>query len=249
MEDMRGYISEVFGSFQGEGPRLGERHVFVRFCCCSLNCAYCDTVESRARQPEARIEEGAGLETVTLRNPLSVDTVIDAVLAQEVVPGFNSALSVTGGEPLEQPGFLAALLEGLSGRLKVILETNGTLPDAFREVEPFVDTVSMDIKLPSVSGLGPLWDRHASFLEACMHKELIVKAVFSADTPFEEVGRAARLVAEKAPDALLVLQPLSRDGAMAGLTGDRVLGYYSVARVHHGEVRVIPQVHKILGVK
>ena len=36
-------IKEIFSSIQGEGPYVGEKHVFVRFCKCNLACKYCDT--------------------------------------------------------------------------------------------------------------------------------------------------------------------------------------------------------------
>jgi len=244
MKQVTGYISEVFGSFQGEGPRLGERHVFVRFCGCNLECGYCDTGYARVRQAEARMEEGAGKGVVSVPNPVSPERVVEAVLAQELRPGFNAALSLTGGEPLLQPEFMAALLGGLGGRLKALLETNGTLPEAFLSVSGLVDIVSMDIKLPSVTGQGMLWDAHGAFLDACRGKELVVKTVFSSSTPLEEVARAARLVAEKAPDAVFVLQPLSP------IKGEvRAFEYYEQARRFLRDVRVIPQTHKITGVK
>jgi 7-carboxy-7-deazaguanine synthase len=244
MSQMTGLISEVFGSFQGEGPRLGERHVFVRFCRCNLKCAYCDTRYAHIKQPKARLELGAGKGIEAVPNPVPLERVVEAVLSQESMPGFNAALSITGGEPLVQPGFLGALLNKLSGRFKVLLETNGTLPEAFREVSGLVDMVSMDIKLPSVSGAGPLWDSHRAFLGLCTGKELVVKAVFSPSTPLDEVAAAARLVAETAPDALFVLQPLS-----PVKRGDLMFDYYGQAKVYLDRVRVIPQVHKIIGVK
>ena len=36
-------IKEIFSSIQGEGPYIGEKQLFIRFCGCNLNCAYCDT--------------------------------------------------------------------------------------------------------------------------------------------------------------------------------------------------------------
>ena len=42
------YLSEVFSSIQGEGLYVGDRHLFVRFAGCNLNCQYCDTPDSRA---------------------------------------------------------------------------------------------------------------------------------------------------------------------------------------------------------
>ena len=36
-------IKEIFLSIQGEGPYIGYRQVFIRFCGCNLDCQYCDT--------------------------------------------------------------------------------------------------------------------------------------------------------------------------------------------------------------
>ena len=247
MEEITGYIHEVFGSFQGEGPYVGERHVFVRLSGCGLGCDYCDTQSSREVRKAALIEAGAGGGFVEAPNPLGVDAVVRAVMDLEPWPGFNSALCLTGGEPLEQPGFVKALLSALSGEFRVVLETNGTLPVALREVVGLVDVVSMDIKLPSVSGRGPLWHEHGLFLEGCRDREVVVKAVVSGQTPEEEVAKAAMLVAERAPDALLVLQPVTGRGREIG--PGRLLELFREARGIVGRVRVIPQVHKIMGVK
>ena len=36
-------VKEMFVSTQGEGPFVGYRQLFVRFCGCNLACKYCDT--------------------------------------------------------------------------------------------------------------------------------------------------------------------------------------------------------------
>ena len=36
-------IKEVFTSIQGEGPFIGYKQLFIRFCGCNLSCNYCDT--------------------------------------------------------------------------------------------------------------------------------------------------------------------------------------------------------------
>ena len=36
-------VIEIFTSIQGEGPYIGVKQLFIRFCGCNLNCDYCDT--------------------------------------------------------------------------------------------------------------------------------------------------------------------------------------------------------------
>jgi 7-carboxy-7-deazaguanine synthase len=243
-----GRISEIFGSFQGEGPFIGERHIFVRLSGCSLGCEYCDTSYSLGEADLAYIEEGAGKPSSPLKNPLSSRTVIEAVLAQEIFPGFNSKLSITGGEPLEQPEFLRVLLEELEGRFEVLLETNGILVEALGKTVDLIDIISMDFKIPSTTGKGEFWQRHGDFLEAAKGKELIAKVVVSSGTSKEEVETASKILAKFAPEALLVIQPAVL-AAKSGPSPEMLFELYSSARQVLKNVRVIPQVHKILGVK
>ena len=54
------WLVEVFSSLQGEGSRLGERPVFVRFGGCHRRCDYCDEpdtipIPSGARPPLAGV--------------------------------------------------------------------------------------------------------------------------------------------------------------------------------------------------
>ncbi len=122
------------------------------------------------------------------------------------------------------------------------------MPEPFERVKDLVDIVSMDIKLPSVSGMGELWDAHAGFLDLCKDKELIVKVVAAPDTPLAEISLAAGMVAKKAPGAVFVIQPVTSDN-LPEAGGDWLLGLYSEANRFLEKVRVIPQVHKLLKVR
>jgi 7-carboxy-7-deazaguanine synthase len=99
-------ISEIFTSVQGEGPSVGTPSVFVRLQGCDVGCAWCDTRYSW----DARRGEAMSLETVLGR-------VKEAATANVVV---------TGGEPLEHPGFVA-LVTGIKAMgLRVEVESAGT---------------------------------------------------------------------------------------------------------------------------
>lgn len=70
-----------------------------------------------------------------------------ALRINELTANNHHSISFTGGEPLLNADFLKILLD------KVIapkyIETNGTLPQALKEIIDKVNYISMDIKLPS----------------------------------------------------------------------------------------------------
>ena len=54
------WLHELFVGVQGEGPRVGERQVFVRLAGCPRACAYCDARAARRSSSTARIERTPG---------------------------------------------------------------------------------------------------------------------------------------------------------------------------------------------
>src|SRR5882724_1505104 len=170
---LKGYVSEIFSSFQGEGLFAGRRHLFLRLGACNLRCGYCDTPESLERTPTCAIYATDGSQS-DRSNPLTATEVMELLDPFLSAPGLH-ALAVTGGEPLVQSSFLAELLSLARMPVPVLLETNGTYPDRLDEVLPFVSIISMDVKLPSSSGERAFWDEHAAFLAKSAGKTVYVK--------------------------------------------------------------------------
>ena len=217
---MRENIIEIFSSIQGEGKYVGCRQVFVRLEGCNLDCTYCDTENEIGRHPTCMVEMPAGShELHSYANPLSIETVA-ALVAQVAGDVPHHSLSVTGGEPLLHVPFIRALKERVP--LPIFLETNGTLHDALARCIDCVSYISMDIKLPGVLS-HPVWDAHARFLESARTKDVYVKVVVAAETREDEVRTAARMVAETAPDVLLILQPVTPYGGCTAPTPARLL--------------------------
>ncbi len=223
---MKGRINEIFESIQGEGLYLGEPQLFVRFFGCNLRCRYCDTWQEVFFEytPQELIEE------IFLHGE-----------------AFHS-ISFTGGEPLLQAHFLREVLQlTASNGYRNYLETNGMLYEELRLVIGSVDIVAMDMKLPSATGMGPLWGFHEKFLKIASLKEVFVKAVVSAATPQTEMHQACQIIARVNPSALLVLQPESRgDQQKIAATMET---FRELAEQHRVTTCVIPQVHKMVGVK
>ena len=133
-ERTQGNVVEIFSGIQGEGIHVGRRQIFLRLAGCNLACDYCDQPEARTVPAFALIERTAGRrDFIAARNPLGVERCARAILKLDRPRGLHHAVSLTGGEPLMQAGFLAALLPILRrAGLRVLLETNGTRPEEFR---------------------------------------------------------------------------------------------------------------------
>ena len=157
-------IKEIFESIQGEGPYVGYKQLFIRFCNCNLKCNYCDT------------EFSSNSDYIEY----------DPYTLAEIVNGYKHfhSVSLTGGEPLLSMEFLKEFLPLVNK--KIYLETNATLADRFLEIKRFIDIVSADIKLESATGIKNSYKFHDKFFEACKGTETFAKIVFNGEiTDFE----------------------------------------------------------------
>jgi 7-carboxy-7-deazaguanine synthase len=237
-------LIEVYCSIQGEGPHVGGSMVFVRFQDCALHCSYCDTPASFKKHPSFRYEAEAFSGRFSFRpNPVSAEELTQILKLYDL-----SVLSLTGGEPLQQVDFLAAWLPKLKGSCRILLETNGVLPEALAQVISYVDIVSMDFKLPSVTGMRAYWEEHERFLSIARQKEVYVKVVVSTPTETAELEHALDIVQAIAPGIPFILQPVTPAYQVKeGIPETRLNQLYDLSRKRLADVRVIPQVHQVLG--
>ncbi len=117
-------ITEIFLSLQGESRTVGIPTVFVRLTGCPLRCLYCDT---------AYAFKGG--------EPVDLDDVLQRVAVYGV-----RYVTVTGGEPLAQPGCLELLTALCDRGYDVSLETSGAFDVA--AVDARVVKV-LDLKTPA----------------------------------------------------------------------------------------------------
>ena len=244
-----GHLSEVFASHQGEGAHVGEKHLFVRFAGCNLRCTYCDTPASLVRVPRCEVSYPSGV-LESLRNPVSVAELARIVARCLAEDPEIARIAITGGEPMLQQRFIVAWLTEAPPTVGCLLETAATVAHGLEDLLPYIETVSADIKLPSNSGEGELWERHREFLSRCGDVEVYVKMPISSDTRDEEVRTAARLARETVPDAPLYLQPITDpDGGTWQLHSSRLLALTAAAASEARSVRVLPQMHKLLAIR
>lgn len=223
---MKARIAEIFASIQGEGLYLGEKQVFVRFFNCNLSCTYCDTKPDRFMEyePQELFEE-----IKLYRNKYH-------------------SISFTGGEPLLYKDFLKEILKLTSKHgHRHYLETNGTLFFELEEIIDRIDIVAMDLKFPSSSGMGNLWNMHRKFLKVAVQKEVFLKAIICLATQEEDLKEALSLIREVSPSSVLVLQPNSYQNQKA--LDEKLFRFKEIANQEKVTTCVIPQIHKIAGLR
>ena len=108
-------VSEIFTSFQGEGPYVGTPATFLRLYGCNLNCPWCDT-------------------DISTYEILSVDDVCEILLTQMEFNNIQT-LIITGGEPTLQMEEIKRLIKELPDDIKIQMETNGSIFEYVDEIE------------------------------------------------------------------------------------------------------------------
>ncbi len=242
-------LVEVFTSVQGEGSFVGELQTFLRLAVCPLRCLYCDSERTWRAGPTYRVYVN-GRSSVR-RNPVAPDLALEAIRAAG--EGFPAPLpvSITGGEPLVHADFLAALAPILRAEGRAIrLETAGVHPDGMRKLRGLVDHVSADWKAPSTMERGDFRELHRRFLAEAADHDLAVKFVVTQAMKEKEFLEGVEAVASLAPRASIVVQPATPFRKIRRAPSmKQVLRLASLALERHPRVRVLPQVHRRLGMR
>ena len=98
-------VTEIFFSLQGEARTVGRPTTFVRLTGCPLRCRYCDTAYAFTGGVSVSIDD----------------------IRRQVAANPTRYVTVTGGEPLAQPGVLVLMQRLCDDGFDVSLETSGAL--------------------------------------------------------------------------------------------------------------------------
>lgn len=246
-------LIEVFSAIQGEGQNVGTRQLFIRFALCDLRCHFCDSAHTWDVPENCRVEETPGQRDFEYHpNPVQGSLLLKWVERQNQ-PGLHDSISLTGGEPLLQASFLKEFLPQVRQLtdLPIYLETGGHRPQQLALVLPYVDSVGMDIKLPSVSG-EQRWLSHAESLQLCNRASVnvFVKLIVDHHTNPAELEFSANLVADVNPHIPVFLQPATPLGVLEPSvlppTPEQVLAWQALMKTMLKHVLVVPQTHKMI---
>ena len=221
-------LIEIFRSIQGEGYYVGVKQLFVRFSGCNLDCYYCDT-------PKTSEYCHDHINKKVLKNPVPIGYIQKIINASKV-----HSICFTGGEPLLQAESIAMLEK----TKPFYLESNMSLPDKARKVK-FVDYVAGDLKVRESGNENYdelLENTYKCFkvLRNSKKRKTFCKIVLPGRFDEQEVLSAAEQI-EKFVFGF-VLQPIFGEKIEKILMlQDKMMDF--------ADVRVIPQVHKYLGVR
>mgnify|MGYP002523884846 CR=1 FL=1 len=238
-------IKEIFSSVQGEGPYMGCKQIFIRFCACNLSCCYCDTdfMPTHIGNKDTYFE-------------FTPDELV-AYLKENYDLESTHSISLTGGEPLIWVDFLKEFMKKLD--MKYYLETNSTIAYNAKMILPYTDIVAADVKLPSCSGIEDAFSLHDKFFEtvkfskgkqgryfSIVNNNFFAKVVFDDnidDTEIEETVNLARKY-----DFEIILQPRMMDDKPA-INSDCMMSVFEKFVKKYKHTRLIPQVHKFINVE
>lgn len=223
---MEARIKEIFESIQGEGPVVGYKQLFIRFCGCNLDCEYCDT--------------DFDINSEELYSPKDLAKKINSCFELSKI----HSISFTGGEPLLNADFINEFANILP-EIRIYLETNATLPEQLIKIKDKIDIISADIKLPSAAGKDT-FELHDRFLQSCAGVYTFAKIVFDSNITESEIEKCCQLGQKYGIE--LILQPkmdennLSVNNDFCEKIMNKFLNLYP-------SVRLIPQVHKFLNLR
>ena len=250
------YLSEVYSAIQGEGPLVGVRQIFVRFSACDLRCIWCDTPDSLVRQEFCEMEDIAGSRSSQkIKNPITLSQLISYI--KQLEPAIHHSISLTGGEPLLQSNFLVSFLPTIKKEvnLPIYLESGGHRPSELKSIVQYLDYISMDFKLPSSSKTSDMWDKHYDFLSLSLeaNKQVWVKIVLTNLTLYEELLRSLDVVKsvnkKNNKKTEIFLQPVTQINGSKPPSEAQLLNIQSKLLCVYPRIRVVPQVHRLIGQK
>lgn len=233
-------LSEIFTSIEGEGVLFGTKTMFVRLAGCPLNCHWCDT-------PYAIPMDSGG--------DFSISEV-KKMIAGELLPN-TYKVNFTGGEPLVQHVVVIELAKFVKEKgIRTYLESACYDSVRFAKVLPYIDLVKIEFKMRDSNAVDgknypTLLKNELECLKLAVEasKNPYIKIVVTNSTEEEELKDLVRKVfaAVKERDlAGFIIQPShSADEPLL----DRLFAFYDAIYPYYEQVRVVPQLHKIIGAR
>ncbi|HYY50014.1 MAG TPA: 7-carboxy-7-deazaguanine synthase QueE [Nitrososphaeraceae archaeon] len=233
-------LSEIFTSIEGEGILIGTKTLFIRMAGCHLGCIWCDTGYA--------LPLNSGKE-YTLGH-------VKDMISNELRPNTYKA-NFTGGEPLLQHYAVANLARFIKDKgLKTYLESSCFDSHRFEKVLPFIDICKIEFKMRDSKAVDSehhdrllINERECLDLSIECSKTTYIKVVVTASSSIGEFRNLLQDVfthIETRDLAGFIIQPSS---AMDEPSLKKLLMFYDAVYPIYHNVRIIPQLHKLMGVR
>lgn len=234
---MKVRLFEIFTSVEGEGILYGTKTLFVRLAGCPFTCFYCDTKETLPLDSgtEYTIDDATRLIDCNLKN-------------------YTYKVNFTGGDPLIQHEAVALLAKHIQDKnIPTYLESSCFDVDRFNHVLPFIDIVKIEFKTKDSDFV--VSKHYAKFIEHTMEclqssintkKTTFIKIVVSSKTQLGEFKRLIKEIFDVATNHNIdgfVIQPTH---GISEPSLDHLLRLYDVVYPYYSNVKVVPQLHKLI---
>lgn len=232
-------LNELFVSIEGEGIFAGTKTLFIRFSGCHLRCYWCDTKYSLSPKSgkSYTLDEAKRL------------------IYRHLQPNIFK-VNFTGGEPLLQPSSLVALANFIKNELKIktYLESSCYDWQRFESVLPYFDICKIEFKTSDSKVIEPqsysdLIQNELKCLELALNrtdKISFIKIVFTKSTTANEIRELTTRIFQCSNINNLSGITLQPSYQFDSPSTEQILKIYDEVYPYFKDVRVIPQMHKML---
>ena len=233
---MKVYINEVFTSIEGEGIYLGTKTFFIRFAGCPLRCFWCDTpyALSMSDGKEYSIDDAKRL------------------IDNNIVKNTFKA-NLTGGDPLLQYKAVYDIARHLKGKgLLTYLESACYDSRRFAYLLPSIDICKIEFKLSDSNATKNdemLIKEEMKCLELAINNKKVtyIKIVVSNRSNIGEVKKLADEIFKRVDvndiDGFVIQPAYGYEPTM-----EQLLKIYDDLYKHYKDVRIIPQIQKVMSI-
>lgn len=231
-------LFEIFTSVEGEGILYGTKTLFVRLAGCPFKCFYCDTPDALPLDSgtEYEIEQACKM-------------------IEENLESNTYKVNFTGGDPLVQSDALAKMAQFVQSKnIPTYIESSCYDSEKFSKVIPFIDFVKIEFKTKDSEFVDsthyPKLIQNAMDClknSVALKKRTYIKIVVSAKTKesdFTELLAKIFQAISKEDISGFIIQPTH---GIEEPSLKLLLKLYDLVHPYYEEVRIVPQLHKIIG--